>query len=50
MDWFSFVKRQYDLKNYTAEQVGRFVEAKKITAEEALKITSVKDEVEETKE
>lgn len=50
MEWFSFVKRQYDLENYTAEQVGLFVEAKKITDEEAKKITSVLDTLEETKE
>lgn len=41
MEWFSFVKRQFDLKNYTAEQVGKFVEAKKITEDEAAKIVGV---------
>lgn len=41
MDWVSFVKRQFDLKNYTAEQVNRFVEANKITEDEAAQIVAV---------
>lgn len=48
MDWVSFVKRQFDLQNYTKEQVGKFVEAKKITEDEAMNIVGVQTSEEPT--
>ncbi|WP_340004411.1 XkdX family protein [Paenibacillus sp. FSL K6-0276] len=40
MDWFATIKRYYDAGRYTTAQVQIFVTAKKITAEQAIEITT----------
>ena len=39
MDLFPIIKRYYDARRYTAEQVQVFVTAKRITAKQAEEIT-----------
>lgn len=38
MDWYALIKRYFDARWYTAEQVQVFVTAGKITAEQASEI------------
>ncbi|WP_083205450.1 XkdX family protein [Bacillus sp. FJAT-27264] len=42
MDWYALVKRHYDADRYNAADVQVFVDAKKITAEQAAKIIDAK--------
>ena len=44
MDWYALVKRYYDARRYTAEQVQVFVAAGKITAAQAAEIVGEGDE------
>lgn len=39
MDWYAIIKRYYDAGRYTEAQVTVFVDAGKITAEQAAEIT-----------
>lgn len=40
-DWFKTIKRYYDLKKYTDEEVKVFVDGEKISKEEYKQITNV---------